>query len=1019
MQPSRKRRTEDDDDSLRRDEGEEHNTEIFERSQRVYATQRDGQLQGTRRSYKPKMRAIRTINDAPHIPNIMMMSQEDRINFIRSFPNPYGWPAEYLDIYTRERINCNPTGFDFLARIDGVKVFTGLDDQIPGKEQVKQMRNINCIKSRNNDMIDLENISFGTEVIDFLKNSGINYIGDFDEYMDYRSERDTEYQKRLGKIRAKYMKIQRKMDKDLASFLKSSVQPNYSQDMETVGMPLSPQMDVTHSFTHIESGQIEETGDNEENMENEEMENEEVEEEDFYISDRKLRRAYRNEISDLNYDFTISIKPDYDEYIRIHPQPNKYQIIIAIIKECLGEYAKYVCIAGGFSYSKYLYETYGQSTNFADIDLFIHSCDEVTANKIIPLLSKITRRGVLKNENVFMSMFESSLEYGENFLICFDGQTKSIQIIKRLYTCPSQVILGFDVDNCCILTTLDGETYATERCCYAIRNGYNVVNFDRMSPSYEWRLEKYNQRCMGIWIPFIEHFKANAVFDADRLDKTKMSSVIIASLIKNGKVGKYDKNSIKEKEVSDYYGKVGSTTEYDSSIFEEFKILNPGEQIINTFHRIVLEDPIQWYPVRGKDIYDEIIINNKATECHEIKEELSINHVSAMNIIRVNRCRNKNSLRSMISARLMIKYIDSLLPDSFISGHIVMCALNGNSGFKINLYSERIQTIEQQKLILYHVTKYRYLLACRNAMASIVTEIGDVDPLLLGTIEFSSGENVTNEFNYGMRPEGISDEENFRRFCLFSSDYPRIEILGYINNYYAQTKYIKCSSFYPSDGVITLIDKLISTPDCATNVLKIDVERDSADKIFLDRTSFHYLCVFDRFIEWYSHFFSNEMKAEIEANYHQILEYKRLDDEESFVRNLNLIRIGKSSYNRETGKNESSKIRFDLKESEDREILSRLKFMYYWKLLINGDLNALRSYCLKYFFDHIPSNVTIDFKHTLSGDFVKDDIFYNNGKYYGSEYDLHLMRIGTSHDEINHHEVKILKGPAWEQFIPL
>eukprot|EP01038_Epipyxis_sp_PR26KG_P008038 gene8038-10893_t len=113
----------------------------------------------------------------------------------------------------------------------------------------------------------------------------------------------------------------------------------------------------------------------------------------------------------------------------------------------------------------------------------------------------------------------------------------SIQIIRRLYTCPAQIILGFDVDCCCILTTLDGELYITERGAYSLNKGYNMLNFDRLSPSYEYRLAKYNKkRGFAIWIPlFIHHFKSNVVFDVGFLDYTRGSTIIINDLIRQKK----------------------------------------------------------------------------------------------------------------------------------------------------------------------------------------------------------------------------------------------------------------------------------------------------------------------------------------------------------------------------------------------------------------------------------------------------------------------------------------------------
>jgi hypothetical protein len=91
----------------------------------------------------------------------------------------------------------------------------------------------------------------------------------------------------------------------------------------------------------------------------------------------------------------------------------------------------------------------------------------------------------------------------------------------RLYKTPSEVVHGtldlnptlwfcncktcFDVD-CCGLVLYDSKVWLTERCLYALVNGYNTVSFDRLSPSYEHRLAKYGTRGIAICIPDFNKF---------------------------------------------------------------------------------------------------------------------------------------------------------------------------------------------------------------------------------------------------------------------------------------------------------------------------------------------------------------------------------------------------------------------------------------------------------------------------------------------------------------------------------
>jgi len=86
-----------------------------------------------------------------------------------------------------------------------------------------------------------------------------------------------------------------------------------------------------------------------------------------------------------------------------------------------------------------------------------------------------------------------------NNAITFKSHLSEVQVILRLYQTPSEVLHGFDVDSCCL--GFDGnDIWMTQRACFALKNGYNTVNFNRLSPSYEMRLAKYGCRGMAIKI---------------------------------------------------------------------------------------------------------------------------------------------------------------------------------------------------------------------------------------------------------------------------------------------------------------------------------------------------------------------------------------------------------------------------------------------------------------------------------------------------------------------------------------
>jgi hypothetical protein len=80
-----------------------------------------------------------------------------------------------------------------------------------------------------------------------------------------------------------------------------------------------------------------------------------------------------------------------------------------------------------------------------------------------------------------------------------------------VYTCPSEVVHGFDVD--CVGFVYDGEKlYATKRALYAAKNGVNWFDPSRSSPSYAYRLIKYKRRGFNISLPLFTNININNTY---------------------------------------------------------------------------------------------------------------------------------------------------------------------------------------------------------------------------------------------------------------------------------------------------------------------------------------------------------------------------------------------------------------------------------------------------------------------------------------------------------------------------
>ena len=169
-----------------------------------------------------------------------------------------------------------------------------------------------------------------------------------------------------------------------------------------------------------------------------------------------------------------------------------------------------VMVAGGRIFSALF------GTTSRDIDIFIWGCTPEAAEQKIQEVAQVlgakrspatdqeksikTTVKMTRTKNAISFRIESSAEIRDKKRIL---ETKDYQVILRLYRTPSEILHGFDVDSCCL--GWDGEyLWATQRAHFALSQGYNTVNFDRLSPSYEHRLIKYATRGMSILVPGID-----------------------------------------------------------------------------------------------------------------------------------------------------------------------------------------------------------------------------------------------------------------------------------------------------------------------------------------------------------------------------------------------------------------------------------------------------------------------------------------------------------------------------------
>jgi ankyrin repeat protein len=125
----------------------------------------------------------------------------------------------------------------------------------------------------------------------------------------------------------------------------------------------------------------------------------------------------------------------------------------------------------------------------SDIDLFIYGLNEEDATEKIKEIYKAIQQFNPHNVICFRSV--------NTITLVSQYPYRHIQIILRLYKSPAEILMGFDVDSCSV--GFDGtNAWTTPRGHYSIVKMRNIVDMERRSPSYEYRLYKYGERGFSV-----------------------------------------------------------------------------------------------------------------------------------------------------------------------------------------------------------------------------------------------------------------------------------------------------------------------------------------------------------------------------------------------------------------------------------------------------------------------------------------------------------------------------------------
>ena len=317
------------------------------------------------------------------------------------------------------------------------------------------------------------------------------------------------------------------------------------------------------------------------------------------------------------------------------------------------EFKDNIIIAGGAALSLY-YSKYNRAISSSDVDIFFINC---TPERALEIIRAIESKSVATGENKMLFTINRTRNtehaytlyktYHPNPTISYPIYVE-IQFIKRIYSSPSEIIHGFDVDSCCILATMDKKYYTTKRGYYALQHKYNTVNFNHLSPSYEYRCLKYLDRTFNLYIPQMSQLKNNMIFDENVFPVPNRGAYIILSFLLNGQ---YDSVT----NLSNYYL---TPTQVETM---NFVVVNPSGQTNTSFTQIVLKDNLEWYPKYPKELENPFIapiFNNNLMTIHKgfIPEPIFGNNIIS---------KKKQNYRNIVNSTL-IKTLFQLFPHRFV-----------------------------------------------------------------------------------------------------------------------------------------------------------------------------------------------------------------------------------------------------------------------------------------------------------------------------------------------------------------
>ena len=148
----------------------------------------------------------------------------------------------------------------------------------------------------------------------------------------------------------------------------------------------------------------------------------------------------------------------------------------------------------------------------SDVDLFLYGLNEDEARKKLVEIFDAVQAASPFQVRAFRSTHAITLVSQYPF--------RHVQIVLRMYSTPSEVLMGFDVDSCA--AGYDGSNVIVPpRTAMAIMTQSNTVDMSRRSPSYEMRLAKYANRGFEVIVPSLDRDRVDPFVFEKRFDQAK------------------------------------------------------------------------------------------------------------------------------------------------------------------------------------------------------------------------------------------------------------------------------------------------------------------------------------------------------------------------------------------------------------------------------------------------------------------------------------------------------------------